>query len=377
LLQAGTLFKAVGTVFICAIATYTIARRQSPSMYQRRVYLLSSMLLSLGLIFASILSESARLFCDVNIPKYQDASKQRKIAILSYFYAFIGPVYICAAVDVVFFLYMKRHIVLAITPLSAPSPSTAVGPRVSPQTVVPSNLQSISDMSLSTIEDDQVLDASSGLEQSPHPSSRTTAPPNASRDAEVRITVNRLILYPLLFFVGWLPDSISLTIILATGRESTLNRLVSNAFAASVGWAMAVSYFYYQWLLGKHAESRNSSNHTATRRAQRHIETTTAVGSSYMETQRSTAAPGVEHDPDLDSGAAGTSSHSAPGSQASASSRQIYSSRSSFGVLHDSDSRSNGSIGSSADPPAAVRGTDTTASSVHQMQVLETQALSL
>jgi hypothetical protein len=192
----------------------------------------------------------------------------------------------------------------------------------------------------------------------------------------VRITVNRLILYPLLFFVGWLPDSISLVIILATGRESTLNRMISNAFAASVGWAMAVSYFYYQRLISKNSENRGPTDHSAMQRAQHHIEST-AIGSSYIETQRSTAAHFLEPELDLDTEA--TLNSSAPGSEVSASGRHQESLRSSSGVFHDGDSRSTGSIASSIDPSAAaavvIVHADAVAVSVHEVQAHGTRAL--
>lgn len=218
MMQSGTLLKAVGTAFICAVAAHTISARRNPSHAQRRKYVATCVVISLFFIALSMGCQSARLFCDVNIEKYSDASWQMKLATLSYFFAFAAPVYLCCLVDLAFFVSMRYKLK---TLLGASTPRDTNAPAVS-----------------------------GSHDRSASQQTEGGASPTGTRrirDSEIVTVVNRLIIYPLVFFCGWLPDSIALIIIISSGHDAIPARLVANAAAGSTGWAMALCYFVFEW----------------------------------------------------------------------------------------------------------------------------------
>jgi hypothetical protein len=232
LMQAGTLFKAVGTVFICAVAAHTIIVRRNPSSSKRMKYIVTCVAISLFFLALSISFQSARLFCDVNIQKYSEASLEMKLATLSYFFAFAVPVYLCCLVDFGFFMFMRYRLnaLLGFNASRESRNGLPLGPGSSP----------------SLASRGESADSEEALGQL---RSTTTVVKDTQkiRESEIKIVVNRLIMYPLVFVCGWLPDSLALVIILVTGSDVVAARLVANACAGSTGWAMALCYFLFEW----------------------------------------------------------------------------------------------------------------------------------
>jgi hypothetical protein len=149
----------------------------------------------------SVSLASARLFCDVNIDKFSTASYHERVSILSYWLCFTFFLYLCAFADIIFLYIINRHLKELDTSLSA-------------------------NRSVSTTSSVSIGD---------------------SRKNQMSNFVNRLRCYPVVFVIGWIPDSLSLLDILITGRPAITLRLFANAFAGSTGWAMALTYFYYQF----------------------------------------------------------------------------------------------------------------------------------
>ena len=162
----------------------------------------------------SICLSSARLYCDVNIEKYNEAPYHEKVATLAYWLCFTFFVYLCALADISFLYYINRSLAELDSTLSS-NRSTSVG-------------------------------------------SGTGLSPGDYRKAQMSLFLNRLKCYPLIFVLGWIPDSLTLLWILVSGKAAIGIRCIANASAGSTGWAMAAAYFYYQFYAGEVGKSISS-----------------------------------------------------------------------------------------------------------------------
>ena len=91
------------------------------------------------------------------------------------------------------------------------------------------------------------LDSTLSSNRSTSVGSGTGLSPGDYRKAQMSLFLNRLKCYPLIFVLGWIPDSLTLLWILVSGKEAIGIRCIANASAGSTGWAMAAAYFYYQF----------------------------------------------------------------------------------------------------------------------------------
>mmetsp|Transcript_5590 Transcript_5590/g.8517 ORF Transcript_5590/g.8517 Transcript_5590/m.8517 type:complete len:342 (-) Transcript_5590:185-1210(-) len=202
MLQAGTLFKAFTTIIICGLATYIVSQQKHPNQIAVLQYGAIVLLIPCLAVVLSISLHSAKLFCNVHIDKYSDASRDERISILAFWLCFEVLVYICALVDVTFLCTIDRRLKAIHSSLTSTSRAISV-------------------------------DDGSSL--------------HTKRQLQLIQFVNRLRFYPLVFVVCWVPDSISLLVILLTGRHALTLRLIANAAGGSTGWAIALSYFYFQY----------------------------------------------------------------------------------------------------------------------------------
>lgn len=206
---------------ICGVALYVVRYRKQPS---QKVVIRNSCLVmvipSLAVV-TSISLSSARLYCDVNIDKYSQASYREKVATLAYWLCFTLFVYGCAVADIIF-LY-----------------------------VINLNLREL----------DGALSKNSSTSRSTSTTTGVTL--GDRRRSQMSIFVNRLRWYPIIYVLCWLPDSLSLVAILVTGKSAVGFRIIANAAAGSTGWLMALAYFYYQ--LSADKASRDCSSPSAGR----------------------------------------------------------------------------------------------------------------
>jgi hypothetical protein len=95
--------------------------------------------------------------------------------------------------------------------------------------------------------------------------------------------VLRFMLYPACYVIGWLPDSISLMVILITGKDLTYLRIFANASAGLTGLTVSLCYLFSQQHLqvshsvGDATERNNANNQAITSRPGRRGQT---VGSA-------------------------------------------------------------------------------------------------
>lgn len=190
-MQAGSVYKAAITVLICGVSWYVTWKRRPPSTRDLWISGTVTAVLPTIAMAMSVSLRSARLYCNVEIKEYEDTSASTKRSILAYYLCFQLFVQLCAFSGIGFFIVIYRQLQC--------SASVNMGGAV-----------------------------------------------DGVRDSTVIIFVKRLILFPLFFFCGWLPDAVTLFIILLTGKDYVLFRLFANAMAGSVGLAISLSYFYFQ-----------------------------------------------------------------------------------------------------------------------------------
>jgi hypothetical protein len=195
------MFKASITVMICGLSLYVTMYRKPPGRSALIAASTATALLPSVAISTSIGLRSARIYCTLDIGAYSDMSPETKTSLLAYYFCFQGVVQLCAFTGVVFFIIVVRKL---------------------EQTNSINRL-----MSMSSSSSGEGNKSSRGM-------------------SSIDMFVKRLILFPLLFFFGWAPDALLLFIILVSGLNHYVYRTVINAMAGSTGWAISLSYFYFQ-----------------------------------------------------------------------------------------------------------------------------------
>jgi hypothetical protein len=214
-MQLGTLLKAFISVIICGVALFIIAKSHSPTPYQ--VAIACSVVLAIPILanMLSFILHSARLYCNVEILKYDDASYESKISILAYWLCFEVLVYICAICDIICLIYITKQLAIVRESLNMFTRQQ------------PSRASHASSATISTTSN----------------SSQSTK----LHSTQIIYFVNRLKFYPIAFVIGWFPNSLSLFVILITGKDEITLRMIANASAGLTGFTIAMNYFYFQY----------------------------------------------------------------------------------------------------------------------------------
>jgi hypothetical protein len=190
MLHAGTLYKAFSTIVICIVAMSIVVYRRPPSNTYRFLTYGACFVTASIAITLSIYFKSARLFCNVDIPSFSDASPTTQRSIIAYYACFSLLIQLCALIDIIIFIYIMYRLHMTSSDLFDSSTNTG--------------------------------------------------------NSEIIIFVKRLSLYPMIFFLGWFPDMVTLFFILNTGKEARGGRIFVNICAGSTGLAASISYFYFQ-----------------------------------------------------------------------------------------------------------------------------------
>lgn len=122
LLQFGLALKACISVIICAVAIYVVKTQKTPKHRVVAQLTVLALLVPCTLIIGSLVTHSARLYCNVEIPKYSESSNTTQRAIMAYWVITLF-IYICAALNV--FLLSHMEIKLRTLRLNAIECTTA------------------------------------------------------------------------------------------------------------------------------------------------------------------------------------------------------------------------------------------------------------
>jgi hypothetical protein len=189
MVQAGALYKGFCTMVTCVVALHIVFYKRLPS--GRQFILLGGFAFTCSTvcISLSIYYKTARLYCNTSIPEFGDASATTQNAIIA-FYAAIGvPVQICAITGFIIYIFIIR--------------------KLARMNITQSDLSN-------------------------------------HVNYEIIIFTKRLVLYPVIYFIGWFPSLIVTLVIIITGLNHITIRVVFVVFAASTGLAISISYFYFQ-----------------------------------------------------------------------------------------------------------------------------------
>mmetsp|Transcript_11715 Transcript_11715/g.17750 ORF Transcript_11715/g.17750 Transcript_11715/m.17750 type:complete len:323 (+) Transcript_11715:38-1006(+) len=200
LLQAGTLYKSFTTLIICSIAMYIVRLNKHPPQKIVLQYTFMILLIPTMALILSILLHSARVFCTVDIKSYNEASHDGRVAILAFWLCFEVLVYLCTFIDIILLFSISKHL--------KESHSNLCGRNLG------------------------ILSTASGKN---------------TRDYQQTLFVNKLRIFPFIVAVLLIPDSVSLMVILLTGRGALTLRLIANACWGSTGWIISIGYFYFQY----------------------------------------------------------------------------------------------------------------------------------
>ena len=157
-------------------------------------------LIPCALLVVSVTENSARLYCNVEIPQYNESSTTTKRAILAYWLITVY-IYLCALVNAILLSSMEMSL-----------------------GKIRQNLRHHSSVSVVTSHQQEDGTGESGGRQVSVAPSRT-AP---SINNKMMVLVNRLRIYPLIFVVLWIPEIIALLTILITGTDQLILRHIAN-----------------------------------------------------------------------------------------------------------------------------------------------------
>jgi hypothetical protein len=187
---------------------YVVLKHKSPRHHIVVKITCLVLIIPFGLIVGSLYNHSARLYCNVDIPHYNDSSTTTQRAIMTY-WVVTAFIYICAAINICMLSSIEYKL-------------RAIRVSLASSTVCSPNMTSIS--------------SASAL---PSQSSPTV-------NEKMMRLVARLRMYPFIFVVLWMPEVITLLTILSTGTEQLVMRHITNVCGGSIGLVTAVSYFHFQ-----------------------------------------------------------------------------------------------------------------------------------
>mmetsp|Transcript_34864 Transcript_34864/g.65012 ORF Transcript_34864/g.65012 Transcript_34864/m.65012 type:complete len:386 (-) Transcript_34864:303-1460(-) len=217
LLQLGLVLKATICVVISTVAMYVVRTHKNPQHHIVIKLTALALLVPFGLIICSLYFHSARLYCNTEIPHYNDSSPTTQRSILSYWTTAVY-IYLCCGVNILLLSTIEFKLRLIRSTLAS--------------SAVSSHSNSRTDSTASTSNNKSMTSLPS-----------QTAP---SVNTKMMRLVSRLRIYPLIFVVMWMPEVVTLLIILTTGTDQLTLRHVANACGGLIGLATAASYFHYQ-----------------------------------------------------------------------------------------------------------------------------------
>lgn len=193
--QLGMLYKAAITVVICRVIANIVSETKLPSGKSFILFAGSFLLLPLVAAGISFAYDTHILFCGDwhSTAVFNEQSLHHQNAIIAYVITVIFFVYSCAVIDLIYFVYMQQAYKNKI---------------------------------------------------------RITLNASVQNDNHMQTIANRLLMFPFIFAIGFLPATISLFVQFIWGTQWKAFTYVAAAGAASTGWCIAFSYLFYQDIFG-------------------------------------------------------------------------------------------------------------------------------
>lgn len=222
MMQTGTLYQNYTCLLICILAYAAVSSVDSKfykdllkSKGNFRCIAACVLFIPTVCVISSACLQSPKLWCNIDMPVYHTAPKDVQIAIVAYNVCFFVPHFLAIFVEIGFCIAIKRK-----------------------YTVVEIRIRESVSISM-----DEVKRSTS--------TSSETAVDHLSHLA----LAQKLLVYPIVFIIGWIPDWVTLIVSLTNGFESTPTRGIANVSAGTVGIAIVTMYF-----LTNHSKSDRKSD---------------------------------------------------------------------------------------------------------------------
>ena len=220
MMQMGTLYQNYTCLLMCILAFAAINSTDSRICKNILKSSRSFLVVSAGIMLIPTLSvllsaclRSPKLWCNVDMPVYDTAPRDVQIAIIAYNTCFLLPQFLALFTEVGVCIAIGHKYRISLTEMSE----------------------------LRSIEGSR---DSSKAEKSLTDFSRWSL-------------AWKLLVYPIVFIIGWIPDAVTLLVSVTTGFESVVTRGFTNACAGTVGIVIVIMYFW----TNRHSNSSSHSGH--------------------------------------------------------------------------------------------------------------------